>query len=203
MVLIENKFNGSFEYTTVHKRSMEGTCNKIMANSSISVYSPLELPMDHPSWAKFIAHQAPFPFAMPLDFIQATQKLNNRSDQSIFLMHDGDLVLGEYKLSSQRVIESAEIDTQLFPMFVTLESRLYLDIFIAILGDFFIANPRSTFSHVINVVRGALGFKTVPTFKLIDPKGNTTSYLISNRTDWVHNFDIDDASYQLRKKLKV
>jgi hypothetical protein len=204
--LIENKFNGSFQYTTLHKRSLEGRCPKIMNHSSLDIFSPSEFPMDHPSWRDFVELNKTHPIcSMTLDFFQAIQKLNNRANQPIFLMHDGQEAFKEFESHSHGVILSSYIDTRLFPMFKTLQSRLYLDMFMAILGDFFVMNSLSTFSWSIFVVREALGIKTVPTY---NPKysrnyKDSKEFRQSNKTAWVEAYDIVKASLEIHHQLAL
>jgi hypothetical protein len=204
--IIEKKFNHSFEYTTVHRRFMEGRCPKMMQEiSPVSDYSPHELPMDHPSWRRNVELNESHPLCtMTLDFIQATQQLNNRSNQPIFLSHDGYEHLQQYRSSSQQVVTSDDLDMNLFPMFASLENRRFLDMFLAILGDFFIMNPRSTFSWSIYVVRVVLGLESVPIVKnrdlYFDSDADYDKNWLGRR--WVSAHNIVEAARKLHLQIQ-
>jgi uncharacterized protein YceK len=137
--IISHHLDGNFRYTSVHKRQMEGGCSKVMNHvSKVRDFSPLEIPTWRPEWS---TRSHPL-CDMPMDFIADTQTLHNRNGSKVFIAFDGR---GEMESYRQRgVVFSADV----LPAHHSEKSPelKYVDMFVAIHGDLFLLNPRSTFS---------------------------------------------------------
>ena len=160
--LIENYFDGNFDYTSVHKRNLEGKCSKILADVlSIQDFSPIELPMYLKVWKKDLTKHHPI-CHMSAEFILETKKLNNQTNSKIFVAHDGQEDVKDLK--SIGAIFGNVLDNT--PYKIKNEDKKFFDMMVAIHGKFFILNPRSTFSWEIYVIRICLGLiHNVPILK--------------------------------------
>jgi hypothetical protein len=131
--IIENYLGGNLNFTTVHKRNLDGECTDIMREvAKASDFSPTEIPMDSPAWAGDQRVTNPL-CEMPLDFVHKTMSMHGRSGSNMF-------VASEYR-------------------FIPMK---YVDMFVAMMGDFFIQNPRSTFSFQVLLTRICFGLQSVP-----------------------------------------
>lgn len=158
--------------------------------------------MDHPSWKKLSNVSHPL-CSMDLDFVRKVQTMNNRPNQRIFLAYDGYGSIEEYL--KVKAIDTSALDASLFPMFGQLELRKFLDMFLAIHGDFFILNPRSTYSWYVYVVRTALGLESVPTIRNRDlffySDEEYEQHMDGQR--WVTQQDIVEEMKNIEKLLKT
>ena len=153
--MIKNHLSNSLEYTTVHKRSMDGTCHDIMSGTSFSDYSDKELPMKNAEWANMpqinpICDMSP-------SFINDTITMHGRQEKKVLISFDGR---GDIKPLTDighvlTTAQDAKIGNTTVP-------RIYLDALLGMHGDLFVLNPRSTFSWQIFVVREILGLHSVP-----------------------------------------
>jgi hypothetical protein len=156
--ILSNHLNNSFSsYVAAHKRSMEGGCGKILGYvSQISDYSPKELPMDHILWSGNLRQYHPL-CVMPAGFVLATMAMHNRTNQKIFLAFDGNGDISDYiKLNT---VFSSQIDKSHHHKHT---EKKFLDMLLAIHSEFFIMNPRSTYSWEIFVVRECMRLESVP-----------------------------------------
>jgi hypothetical protein len=209
---IKNKLGNSLKYTTVHKRYMEGECPDIFRRMSNKTdFSPDELPMDHPSWNALSNLSHPL-CSMNLDFIQQTQAINHRSNQQIFLAYDGYGDISHYLKAGAAVLTDADLAP--FPQFrdhpecqqkrKCFDNRKFLDMFLAIHGDFFVLNPRSTYSWYVFVVRTALGLKSVPMVRnrdLLFYSDKDYEVLMDGKR-WVGHYDIARMMNSLENLIK-
>ena len=158
--VISNYLRNDFNYTTVHKRAMEGGCSKIVSEmTSIGDYSSLELPMDNREWKGNLQKSHPM-CEMTASFINETLHLHNKQNDPLFVSFDGRgdvTALRKYGAVFTSVLDKSDLHRK--------KERKYLDMFIAMQGDFFILNPRSTFSWQIFVIRTVLGLGSVPILK--------------------------------------
>lgn len=158
------KLSSSLTYTSVHKRQMNGYCNKIFMDFTIADISNSDVPINEKYWQLVdesfsdkdtIIYKNPI-CSMNYSFVSDIQIIHNVTNQMIFLSSDGYGRSDDYPL--HQVITSNDLDLTLFPQFIDVpDDILYLDMFIAIHSDLFILNPRSTLSTFIYVVRVALG----------------------------------------------
>ena len=155
--IIENYLGANFNYTSIHKRNLDGECEAIMSeNSKISDYSPSELAMDSPEWSRDVEHHHPL-CEMQLDFVKNTMKLHGRGDRNIFVAFDGQGDVTSYRI--HRAVFSSVM--QAHPRFRAIPMK-YVDMLVAMLGDLFILNPRSTFSLQVYLVRASWELRSVP-----------------------------------------
>jgi hypothetical protein len=167
--LIENHLGNTLKYTSVHKRSMNGACHSIMKSTSIGDYSSDELPIGSREWSH-MPHRNPLCDMSP-SFINDTVRMHDRQGNKIFISFDGN---GDTSsLIAMGCVMQVTMDIE--ERFPTVPLK-YLDLFIAIHGDFFLLNPRSTFSWQVYVVRCILGLESVPVLRNND-------YLISSRKE--------------------
>ena len=168
--LIKNHLDDSLKYTTVHKRSMEGSCYKAIAGTAVSDYSEKELPMTNSEWSK-VPESNPICDMSP-SFVNDTVTMHGRQENKVFISFDGR---GDIRPMTDlgHVISSVldvEDDYDKVP-------RKYLDAFLAIHGGLFILNPRSTFSWQIFIVREILGLQSVPVLR-------NTDYLVMDQEEY-------------------
>ena len=154
---ISKYLKNDFNYTTVHKRSLEGACNGVLSqNIKLSDFSPLDIPMGNKEWTGNLKKAHPL-CVMTADFVNETLHLQNKQNDPLFISFDGrgDVSgLVKYGAIFSSVLEINEADG--------FAERKFLDMFIAMHGDFFILNPYSTYSWQIFVIRTVLGLKSVP-----------------------------------------
>ena len=71
LIVVSTKLGDALEYTAVHKRGMEGGCNKVLAHTtSLADYSGLGLPMDREEWSRVSPRFHPL-CEMPAPFVLA------------------------------------------------------------------------------------------------------------------------------------
>jgi hypothetical protein len=166
--IIENFLGGSLSYTSVHKRNFGGDCYQQMKISTqLSDYSPAEMPMEHKEWKNLtLAHPL---CTMSADFVETTASLNNKSTR-LFVAFDGNGDISDYV--KKKAVFGTDLDTanrnasskenkKLFPD----APRPVVDLFVAAMGEFFILNPRSTFSWQVFLLRDCFGLPSAPILK--------------------------------------
>lgn len=167
--LIENHLGNTLNYTSVHKRSLNGHCHKIMKSTSIGDYSADELPMSSREW-NHMPDRNPLCDMSP-SFVNDTVTMHGRQGNKIFVSFDGQGDAAPLIAMGCVMQITADIEKK----FPTVPLK-FLDLFIAIHGDLFILNPRSTFSWQVYVVRCILGLESVPVLKNND-------YLVAGKED--------------------
>jgi hypothetical protein len=155
--IIENYLGSKFDYVSVHKRNLDGGCGKIMReNTQIADFSAAEIAMDSPEWSSDLAHHHPL-CEMPIEFVRRTMALNNVTGRSMFVAFDGQGDVSSYRLHKAVFSTVMESHPEYHQMLMK-----YVDMFVAMLGELFIQNPRSTFSLQIYIIRVCLGLRSVP-----------------------------------------
>lgn len=157
--IIKNRLDNNLRYASAHKRSLEGHCTPMMNKcTNTSEYSSLELPMGSPLWDPASLRRSHPLCDMPATFVHDVLDMHNRNDSRLFLAYDGQGGLGSYA-SWRPPVLSIGLPASLQ---ITAGDLKFLDLFISMHGDFFVANPLSTFSWEIFVVRVCLGLESVP-----------------------------------------
>jgi hypothetical protein len=155
--IVENYLAG-FNYTTVHKRNLDGECGQIMNDmTKPSDFSPSELPMDSPEWKGDLRNHHPI-CEMQLDFVKRTMEMHGRAGSHLFVAFDGQGDVSSFRMHRAvfgNVMESHP-EYRMIPM-------KYVDMLVAMLGGFFILNPRSTFSLQVFIIRACWRTPSVPT----------------------------------------
>jgi hypothetical protein len=155
--IIENYLGGNLNFTTVHKRNLDGECADIMREvAKASDFSPTEIPMDSPAWAG--DHRVVNPLCeMPLDFVKKTMAMNGRGESNLFVAFDGQGDVSSYRM--HRAVFSTVMESHPEYRFIPMK---YVDMLVAMMGDFFIQNPRSTFSFQVLLTRICFVLQSVP-----------------------------------------
>ena len=106
--LIERHLDSAMRYSSVHKRGLDGGCNKVLAdNTRLADYPSSQLSMGMSEWSGRLRHHHPL-CAMSAAFARQTLALNNRSaDTKIFLAFDGQGDVSDYRLDGNAVLLSA------------------------------------------------------------------------------------------------
>lgn len=155
--IIANHLQSKFDFTSIHKRNLDGGCGKIMSeNTKPGDFSEKEVPLDSPEWQGDLRQHHPL-CEMSLDFVKSTMALNGREGRNMFVAHDGQGDVSSYKL--HRAVFSNVADQH--PEYGKMPMK-FVDMFVAMQADLFIQNPRSTFSLQIFIVRVCLGLTSVP-----------------------------------------
>jgi hypothetical protein len=97
-----------------------------------------------------------------MSFIQQVLDKNSRADRAIFIAWDGQGSINEYQNIPKVVFNPAMLDSA--GTFEGAAANKYIDMLVAINSDFFMMNPRSTYSWGVFVVRAALQLESIPTF---------------------------------------
>lgn len=196
--LIQSKLDNDLHYTTVHKRSLEGGCNKVLSSlSSISDYPADQIAKNLTIWQGNLNNYHPI-CEMPAAFAVATQNLRNHSNSKIFVAYDGRGNIDDY--TAIHAIFSSDLDRMLFPAFVSTNDRKFLDMFIGINSGLFLLNPYSTFSFQIYIIRECLSLESVPA--LIDRDLYfKTANLELGEILWVGWDSIHRAAQRIKSKL--
>lgn len=184
----------SLTYTSVHKRNMEGGCSKILAYvTQPSDYAPDEIPADMPEWKGWLARDHPL-CSMPLSMVLEVQKLRHRNNSALFVAYDGAGDVENYHKHGavfSNLLDKGEGNPPTHPK----EHRKFVDMFIAMHGDLFILNPRSTFSWQVYLIRVCLALESVPIIKGNDVYMQKVpiDLINANRTMWVSWTSVIDA----------
>jgi hypothetical protein len=195
--LIANKLHG-FNYTTVHKRSFEGGCIKLMERyqSYAHDYDGRQIDLNHSAWYGDIQHH---PICeMPASFALSTMALNHRQGQNIYVAFDGRGSIADYEAINATSIASLDptaVDEPLSNHF-----KKFVDMLVAMNGDFFIMNPYSTFSFQVFVVRVVLGLESVPLMNHRDVYFNQVNDTSLHHL-WVSVYSIIAAYESLKKEI--
>ena len=196
--LITHYLNNNFNYTSVHKRSMEGGCSSILGSSTKpSDFSPLELPMNNAEWSGNLHKVHPL-CEMTASFINDTITMHNVQHNPLFISFDGR---GDVKqLKSMGAVFSSVINAK-YPVV----EKKFLDLYVAINGHFFILNPRSTFSWQAYVIRCCLGLESVPILVNADlyAQGGKEFEKQQKLGLWVSWVSILDAAKDVRNSLQI
>jgi hypothetical protein len=156
--IIEKYLNDRLDYVSIHKRNLDGGCGKIMReNTQLTDFDPKELALDSPEWSGDTAHHHPL-CEMQIGFVKRTMELNGYANRSMFVAFDGKGDVSSYHM--HKAVFSTVMESH--PDFSQIPMK-YVDMFVSMHGDFFIQNPRSTFSWQIFVIRACFGLRSVPT----------------------------------------
>lgn len=181
--IISTHLDGNFAYSSVHKRQLEGGCSKILAsNTKPTDFSPRQLPMDHAEWSQSLVHAHPL-CEMTYSFVRSTLELNRRNNSKIFVAYDGRGGIEDYK-QHDCVFSSVLDDSNAFRAIPY--DRKFVDMLMAIHSDFFVLNPRSTFSWQIYLIRLLLSLPSVPVIKNNDFYMQRADEMAASKRDvWV------------------
>ena len=162
--IIETYLASKVDYVSVHKRNLDGGCGKIMnENTKLTDFSLQEIPINNTIWSSDLYHHHPI-CEMPIDFIKQTMNLNGFSyDRNLFIAYDGQGDISNYRMHKAvfSSVMSSHKEYSTIPM-------KYVDMFVSMHGDFFIQNPRSTFSWQIYIIRVCFHLPSVPTIQTND-----------------------------------
>ena len=194
--IIKNYLGNNFRYSSVHKRTFEGGCNKVLSScTSINDYDEKEIAMFVPEWKGNLWTYHPL-CNMPSSLVFETLKIHNRSNTKVFVAFDGRGSVDDLIGRNATVIHNLKGIEQIRAMKHDLK---FLDLFIAIHGDFFLLNPRSTFSWEVFVVRTCLGLQSVPKLKNHDfYVTNPHDLAAANRSLWVSWQGVYDSILRIR-----
>lgn len=191
---INKRLHKDMGYISVHKRAMEGVCEKVVNVIDLSSYSNKELPMDDVThWETYKTYH---PLCqMPAPFVTATMALNNRPNRDIFVAYDGqgdcnDLEDIHAVFTKPMKGHARDQGSQHIGH---LENTKWLDMGVAIHSDFFLQNPASTYSWMVFIVRSVLGLETVPSLNIEEVNNKYDFYL---RFPYDKNVGIKWVSWQ-------
>lgn len=152
--LLFQELGANFRYTAIHIRNLDGGC----ANIYNEVISSKSLEGSGIPKKYFSREHSEHPLCtMPRQFVSdvMTQYGRNISIDRLFIAHDGRGDIKDYNqlkpILSNNIISPSHRD-----------SAKFVDMLVAIHSDFFILNPRSTFSWQIFIIRAVLGLESVP-----------------------------------------
>ena len=198
--IISQYLNGSFLYTSVHKRSMNGGCSKVLSSAlKTSDYNTAELPMNNSEWSGDLNKKHPL-CEMSGSFVTDVVHMHQKQNNQFFISFDGRGDISTLKALG--AVFSSVLDST--PQFSHLQKK-YVDIHMAIHGDFFILNPRSTFSWQVLLIRLCLGLESVPTLINSDLYLQDKKEYEAMHRDrlWVSYSSIVQAAKDLRKSLDI
>ena len=195
--IISNFLNDSFKYSTVHKRAMEGGCSKVLSSLKNSNFSSKELPMNNEEWFGDLKKRHPL-CEMTGSFVADTLRMHERNNNTLFISFDGKGNVSSLKALGavfSSVLESTTEYTHL--------ERKFVDMHMAIHGDFFLLNPRSTFSWQVFLIRNCLRLESVPILTNTDVfVQDEREYGAMHRDRlWVSFVSVVEAANHLRKSL--
>ena len=190
-MIIKNYLNNDLNYSSVHKRSMEGGCSKVLADStSLSDFDASELPMGHHDWKANLRNNHPI-CDMSYEFVKDTLSKHGRPCcNNLFIAFDGRGNIDKYVADNATIIRG--------PNFKNIISEFksetkFLEMYLAIQGGFFIMNPRSTFSFEVFVVRTILGLESVPVLKSHDFFVKSPGGISRDNPLWVTFLSIEET----------
>eukprot|EP01038_Epipyxis_sp_PR26KG_P012280 gene12280-16469_t len=187
--IIANHLKGDFHYVSVHRRLLEGTCSEILSdrtNHATDFYAN-ELPISSSSWKDANFNRNHPLCDMPIPFIKDIVDLHGRNHSLVYLAHDGEGDLSEYKNNNSIhfILNDVLLNEGNHTSFQSVDLK-FVDMLVAINSDLFIMNPYSTFSWEIFVIRICLGLQSLPIITNNDIYMHKLSDMIaSNRTYWV------------------
>jgi len=167
--LIHKQLHSNLNYTSVHKRSMEGGCSKLLsAETTPADYNPKQLPMDSAEWSGNLGKAHPiceytlsFVHQIIALYMQETSKKElSAAAVPIFLAWDGRGSVEDYRTGGQTALSVDHVSH--VELTLDGDTLKLLDMFVAMHADLFILNPRSTFSWQIYCVRVILGLSSLP-----------------------------------------
>jgi len=194
--LIDSYLSSDVNFTAVHKRGLDGGCNKLLSeNTHVADFEGTGLPMHSHEWSGNLHHGHPL-CEMSLPFVNHTMQLHSRAHTKIFVAFDGvgDVALyRKHHAVFSGVLEKHHAHSRL--------PRKYLDMFLAMHGGFFIMNPRSTFSWQIFMIRVCLDLPSVPILKNNDVflQKVPEDLIAGHRPLWVSWMSVMEALHVLRK----
>lgn len=197
--LIQHELHGNLQYSAVHKRQLEGGCSKIMGYiTKPTDFSPNEIAMNINDWNQNLYKAHPL-CEMSLSFVVETLKLHHRNESKLFVAFDGrgniqDFVNYGAVLSTNALATYSNRNNNNNNNNINVDPK-FVDMLVAIHSDFFILNPRSTFSWQIYLIRLLLSLPSVPIIRNNDLfMQKVPEDLINvNRTFWVSWTTVVDA----------
>lgn len=158
--LITNHLDGNFQFSSVHIRHFEGGCSKVMGHvTKPSDFSDKEMPMDAPEWRTVLTKWHPL-CDMEYQFVNGITTMHKRNASKLFVAHDTRGNIGPYQEHNAVFSSNLQVDDLKAGYDIK-----FLDMYMCMQSDFFVMNPRSTFSLQIMVVRLILGLTSVPTLR--------------------------------------
>lgn len=190
---------GKLSYSTIHKRSMEGGCSSLMSScTSIDDYNSSEVPMDAPEWKANLYRNHPM-CDMTASFASSILAQHNRTNNRLFLAFDGRGGVEDYTAINATIIRGEEF-AQVLDSF--RRETKFLEMFMAIHGDFFIMNPRSTFSFEVFVIRAALGLISVPVLRSHDFYVKNPRAIDAKNPLWVTFSSIQEVASSVQQRRR-
>ena len=196
--IIQTHLNNSVSYNSVHKRSLEGGCSKIMATvTEISDYNSLEIPMYLPEWRGNLFLHHPI-CEMTYSFVKETFHMHNRSQNNIFIAFDGKGNIDEFKSLNTTILNAANHQNIIDKFH---KETKFLEMFLCIHSEFFIMNPRSTFSFEVFVIRSIFSLTSVPILKNHDFYVKSAKTISLTNPRWVTFLSIQNSVDELLKLI--
>jgi hypothetical protein len=167
--VIKRKLDDNFSYASAHKRSLENACSHIMSdNVHIDEFNNTELPMNSPAWQDAKNRHPLCGEGMTFSFIDDILKMHrrDRANQKLFMLFDGQSDISDFVASNATILSVGE--SKMFTPDYSVgfgRDTMLIEMYIAMHGELFIMNPRSTLSLQVFVVRAALGLTSVPTLR--------------------------------------
>ncbi len=202
--IVENYLNDKFDYFGIHKRSMEGGCDKLMYEHTIlGDFSPNDLPLNSSHWNNGRQHPL---CNMPASFIKEIALLHHYDPHNkMFVAFDGRGNVDDYlALPENQAVFSSVIDHN--NVYKAVDKRM-LDMYITINSKLFILNPQSTFSWEIFIIHSCLGLDSVPIVHddFYMRKGKWKKHFLNNEDKssplrWVRWNEIDKLCKEYRDK---
>jgi len=184
--LIHHKLGDNVNYVSVHKRNLDGNCNEFL-NETLPVWllqsKGIPISMIDDVWSegghplcemrlsfvsklssmtnRSILIDEKYDNSTLIDSRATTESKSNRSKllRKVFLAFDGDGNIADYL--SYGAVLSSDLSADAINA-IGSKSLEFVDMLIAMHGDLFVLNPRSTFSFQIYVIRTILGLDSVP-----------------------------------------
>lgn len=185
--LIHNQLANSLRFVAVHKRDMEGGCSKVMSSVTTPAdFSPADLPMHRVEWQGNLQQQHPL-CEMPYGFIHETISMHNRNGSRVFVAWDGRGDMSRY------IKHGAVFTANVVMPSAARANPKFVDMFVAMHAEFFILNPRSTFSWQIYLIRVCLALISVPVMRNNDLYLQKVPDSLRDRPLWVSWTSVVDA----------
>ena len=165
-MIIQTYLSNDLNYTSLHKRSLEGGCSKVLADStSMTDFDAVELPMSHHDWKANLRNNHPI-CDMTYEFVRDTLLMHGRQCcSSLFIAFDGRGDIEKFIAGNATIIRGAAFKNLISEF---KDGTKFLEMYLAMNSGFFIMNPRSTFSFEVFVIRTILGMESVPVLKSHD-----------------------------------
>jgi len=132
----------------------------------IDEFNNAELPMNSSAWKEATYRHPLCGEGMTLSFVEDVLKMHNRGNRKLFILFDGQSEVKDFIGSNATIlsIDSTKLFTPVYSVGFGRDTML-IEMYIAMHGDFFIMNPRSTLSLQVFVVRAALRKASVPALR--------------------------------------